>query len=180
MIHGTTIKQVTSFKYLGVHIDSDLTWHTHVATVCAKVHQRLLFLRRLRLFGVSKNIMLIFYRATIESIIRYGITSWFGNLTVKSKTQIQNLVKMAGKIMGFPAPLSPHHLFEQATVRQAENILSDTTHALTSEYVLLNSRRRFRVPLCKHNRFKHSFVPLSISLINGRLAESQHSNRRLR
>ena len=78
-IHGTDIKQVTSFKYLGVYIDSDLSWHTHVADVCTRTHQCLHFLHRLRVFGVSKNIMLIFYRATIESILRYGITSWFGN-----------------------------------------------------------------------------------------------------
>ena len=61
-------------------------------------------------FGVSKNIMLIFYRATIESILQYGITSWFGNLTVKSKTQISNLVKTAGKIIGTPALLNPQEL----------------------------------------------------------------------
>lgn len=53
-IHGADIKQVTSFKYLGVHIDSDLSWRTHLADVCARTHQCLHFLRRLGVFGVSK------------------------------------------------------------------------------------------------------------------------------
>ena len=72
-VHNHDIKQVPSYKYLGVQIDEDLSWHTHVTTLCSKIHQRLHFLRRLRLFGVSVNIMLTFYRASIESILRYGI-----------------------------------------------------------------------------------------------------------
>lgn len=118
-IHGNNINQQNSCKYLGIHIDSDLSWQTQVATVCARIHQRLHFLRRLRLFGVSKNIMLIFYRAAIESILRYGVTSWFGNLSVKLKSQILNLVRVAGRIMGHP-PLNPQELFNEAVITQAK------------------------------------------------------------
>ena len=56
-IHDNDIKQVPSYKYLGVLIDQDLNWHSHVTACCVKVHQRLHFLRRLRLFGVCTNIM---------------------------------------------------------------------------------------------------------------------------
>ena len=133
-IHGQDIKQVKTFKYLGVYVDSDLSWRTQVANVCARIHQRLHFLRRLRVFGVCKNIMLIFYRATIESVLRYGITSWFGNLTVKSRAEISSLVRTAGKIMGIMLPLNPQDLFEQATIRQANAILSDSAHVLNCEY----------------------------------------------
>lgn len=118
------------------------------------------------MFGVSKNIMLIFYSATIESILRYGITSWFGNLTIKSTTQIFYLVKTAGKIMGTPAPLNLGELFDQTIIRQAKIIISDNSHVLFSEFKLLNSGKRYRVPLCKYNRYKCSLVPLSINLIN--------------
>lgn len=41
VIHGNAIKQVSSSKYLGVYMDSDLKWHTQVASVCPGVHQRL-------------------------------------------------------------------------------------------------------------------------------------------
>jgi len=165
-IHGHDIRQVTSFKYLGMYIDNDLSWRTQITNVCARIHQRLYFLRRLRVFGVGKSIMLIFYRATIESVLRYGITSWFGNLSVKSKTQLFNLVKTAGKIMGTAPPLNPQELFDQATTRQAKNIISDTNHALFLEFELLTSGKRYRVPMCKYIRYKRSFIPLSIKLIN--------------
>ncbi len=44
--------------------------------------------------------MLLFYRASIESIIRYGITTWFVNLSIKFKSQLQNLIKRAEKRIG--------------------------------------------------------------------------------
>ncbi len=75
-IYGHEIEQVSSFKYLGVHIDSDLGWRTQVTSVCTRVHQRLHFLCSLRPFCVSKHIMLIFYRAAIESILTYGMINW--------------------------------------------------------------------------------------------------------
>ena len=166
-VHNNDIRQVSSYKYLGVQIDKDMSWSEHVTSCCAKIHQRLHFLRRLRLFGVSTNIMLIFYRASIESILRYGIASWFGNLTVKCKSQISRLANMAGKIMGRSSPpTSLHTIFEQAVVRQAQNIISDTSHVLNPEYVIMRTGRRYRTPTCKYNRYKHSFVPLSIKLLN--------------
>ena len=54
-------------------------------SVCSKISQRQFFLHILRVHGLDKYIML-FYRATIESIIRYCITTWFCNLTVKSQS----------------------------------------------------------------------------------------------
>lgn len=61
--------------------------------VCTGTSQRLHFLRRLRVYGVDKTIMLLFYRSAIESIISYGLTIWFGDLTVKLRSQLQNVVE---------------------------------------------------------------------------------------
>ena len=57
-------------------------------------------MRRLRLYGISSHIMMIFYRAIVESIIRYGITSWFGNLTVKLRSKLAGIHKTAMKSIG--------------------------------------------------------------------------------
>ena len=37
-------------------------------------------------FGVNEKIFVLFYRSIIESILCYGITVWFGNLFVQSKS----------------------------------------------------------------------------------------------
>lgn len=46
------------------------------------------------------------------------------------------------KIIGMAAPLTLQDVLEQATLRLADNILSDMSYVLHSEYVLLNSERR--------------------------------------
>ena len=86
VVHGEETAQIGQYKYLGVHLDNKLSWNVHVHSVCSKFHQRLYFLRRLRAFGVYEKILLLFYRSIIESILRYGIIVWFGNLSVQSKS----------------------------------------------------------------------------------------------
>ena len=110
--------------------------------------------------------MLLFYRAALESIIRYGIAAWYGNLTVQSRSQITSLVRTAMKIMGVRNHPSLQMLYEQSVTRQAQKIVSDPTHILHQEFQLLPSGRRFRVPRTRLNRYKNSFLPTSIKLLN--------------
>ncbi len=173
VINGQNIVQVDSCRYLGIHIDNKLTWSVQVENVCIRIQQRLYFLRRLRVFGVNQKVLLLFYHAVIESIFRYGISAWFGNLSVHLKAQITRLTQRAMKIMGVKQHPTPQALFEETVTRQAQKIISDPTHVLHSEYQLLPSGRRFRVPKCRLNRFKNSFVPLSIKALNDKLARGK-------
>ena len=52
------------------------------------------------MYGVSSHIMMIFYCAIVDSIIRYGITSWYGKLTVKLKSKLAGMQKTVMKIVG--------------------------------------------------------------------------------
>ncbi len=126
------------------------------------------FLRRLRVHGVDKNVLLLFYRAAIETIIHYGISTWFGNLTVKFRSQLQNLIKWTGKIIGMLPPSSLQEIFEQTVMKQGQKITTDPNHILYKEYELMPSGRRYRLPNCKLNRYKFAFIPLSIKLLNSR------------
>lgn len=65
------------------------------------------------------------------------------------------------------------------TIHHVNGVLCDSSHVLKGEYELMNSGKRYKppVPLCNHNHYKHSFVPLSINLINKQLQECQQSNR---
>ena len=48
----------------------------------------------------------------------------------------------------------------------ASKIICDPSHVLHDCFELLPSGRRYYVPMCKSKRYKMSFVPLSISLLN--------------
>lgn len=103
------------------HIDCNLSWKDHVNSVCSRIQQRLCFLKRLRVFGVGQKIVRLFYTAVIESILRYGISVWYGNLNASPKAQVNRLVCTAMKVMG----------------EQARRIIIDPCHVLYSEYDLL-------------------------------------------
>ena len=59
-INSQTIEQVVSYKYLGIHLDNRLSGSVHVEAVCARAQKHPCFLRRLRAFGVSSNMLLLF------------------------------------------------------------------------------------------------------------------------
>lgn len=137
--------------------------------VSSKICQRLHFLRRLRVHGVDKDIMILFYKAAIESIVRYGMVVWFGNLSVKLKSSLQTLIKRAGKIIGQVQSTTLNELFVEAVKKHSFKIINDPNHVLCSEYEMMPSGRRYRLPNCRLNRFKFSFVPLSIKILNDQL-----------
>ncbi len=114
VIEGSMIEQVNSYKYLGVFINSSLKWSTRTEYLCGKLCQRIHFLRRLRLFGVCRKIMKTFYNAVLRSLITYGMTAWYGVLTVQLKTKIEKIVKIARTVVGEGLPLPPNHLRGQS------------------------------------------------------------------
>ena len=70
-------------------------------------------------------------------------------------------------------PTTPQAIFEQTTIAQVKKIVSDRSHVLYPEYRLMPSGRRYEVHACEYNMYKHSFVPLSIPLLNRVLAEGR-------
>ncbi len=89
IINNEPVRQVASYKYLGLIMDNRLSWEVHVDILCRRVQQKMYFLRMLRLFGVAQGVKLLFYHACIESILLYGIAAWFGNLKVTLKSSVE-------------------------------------------------------------------------------------------
>ena len=66
---------VHSVKFLGIYIDSDLGWSTHVNYISNKISTGLFMLRFLR-SSVTKDILMKIYYAHVYSHISYGILFW--------------------------------------------------------------------------------------------------------
>ncbi len=62
-------------KFLGIHLDSSLSWYAHIDMVCKKMSKGLYSLRRLR-EAVDTNALLSVYYAQIFSVFSYGIAVW--------------------------------------------------------------------------------------------------------
>ena len=159
VIHDQNIAQVDSYRYLGIHNHNKLTCSVQVENISTRVQQRLHFLHRLRVFGVHLKVLLLFYHVVVERILRYGISAWFGNLSVQLKAQLTRLTRRAMKIMGVGQHPTLQAVFDETIIRPKINI-SDLTHVLHPEYQLLPSGGRFRVPQCRLNRIKNLLSPV--------------------
>ena len=65
LIQQLEVERVSSFKYLGVHISDDLTWSFNNTQLVKRVQQRLYFLKRLRKFDMSPEILSNFYSCIV-------------------------------------------------------------------------------------------------------------------
>ena len=85
------------------------------------------------------------------------------------------------RVMGISAPpITPQVLFGESAIGQAKKIVSDPSHILHREYRLLPSGMRYETHTWHYNRYKYSFIPLSITLLNVSLAEGRQRGRRAR
>lgn len=74
-IDKRSIQQVTSAKFLGLYLDSDFGWLTHINNLCSKLSQACYVLYRLRNI-VNVEVIKTYYYTCFESRIKYGLTFW--------------------------------------------------------------------------------------------------------
>ncbi len=103
-INGDCVERASNFRFLGVHLDDNLTWSTNTTATIKKAQQRLYFLRILRKNQLTQKLLVSFCRCTIESILTYCICVWFSSCTVAEEKALQRVVNMAQKIIGCPSP----------------------------------------------------------------------------
>ena len=157
-INGTEVERVASFKFLGV-----LYWTLNTSTIVKKAHQRLFFLRRLKKAHLSPQIVVNFYRCTIESILTNSV--WFGSCSVADHETLQRVVKTAQRITGSPLP-TIDAVQRKRCLRKACSIEKDSSHPNHSLFALLPSGRRYRVLRSRTSRLRNSFFPAAVILLN--------------
>ena len=83
-INGQQIELVNEFKFLGIKIDTHLTWAPHVNFVANKLSRINGILHKLKHF-LPPDILLIIYNALFQSHLTYGITCWGHTFTNTSR-----------------------------------------------------------------------------------------------
>ena len=94
-ISSQTIERVTSYKLLGIHIDSSLSWSIHVDHIIKKVTTRLYFLKQLKRSGLSNTHLLHFYITVIRPVLEYCGPIWHYALTKAQSESIEAVQKRA-------------------------------------------------------------------------------------
>ena len=55
-------------------------------------------LRQLKKFGLRREILVQFYRAVIESVLRFSLTVWYGSTTKDERRRLNRIIMNAGRI----------------------------------------------------------------------------------
>ena len=75
IINDNLIEHVDQFNFLGLHLNSRLTWNTHVEEISKKISRTIGVLKKLQL-TMPKNILLSIYNALILPQINYCLLCW--------------------------------------------------------------------------------------------------------
>lgn len=103
-INNERLAEAQSVKYLGVLIDNNLNWKTHIQHTNVKISKSIGILSRLRHF-VGKDVLISIYNAFIQPHINYGIINWGG--TYKSILDpLKKSMKRAVRLIHFESKTS--------------------------------------------------------------------------
>ncbi|KAI8484044.1 hypothetical protein Bbelb_381620 [Branchiostoma belcheri] len=91
-IDGHTLQSVNSAKLLGVWIQSDLKWNTHVTHMIKQGSKRLFLLRRLKQFSLPIDDMVVVYTTYIRPVLEYAAPVWSPGLTER-QSQLESVQK---------------------------------------------------------------------------------------
>ena len=156
-----------SYKYLGVQINNKLDWSTNTDTIYRKGQSRLFFLRRLRSFSVCSRLLKTFYQSVVASALFFAVACWGGGIKAGEASKLNKLVKKARSVVGLELD-SLESVAERRLMDKLRAILDNPSHPLHDELWLMGSSFSQRIipPRCKTERFRRSFVPTAIRLLN--------------
>jgi hypothetical protein len=169
MIDESTVDIVNVYKYLGVNIEDNLKWNVHIDGQVKKASKRLYHVRCLRNLYVDNSLICLMYNSLISSILTYAVCCWFGSASEGCKRKIVSIRKRVCKMVGpdfVPMLDDPADIFNKRCVKLATKIISDNNHPLNIFYQLLPSGSRYRSTKCRTERYRKTFIPTSIRMLN--------------
>ena len=97
-IKNDEVEIINKYKYLGVIIDDKLTGYDNAHQLYVKGLQRLHFLRILRNLKLSNNVLSLFYKSVIESVLCFCLTSWYGNANKHDTHKVNKIITNAKRL----------------------------------------------------------------------------------
>ena len=143
IVNNSEVEIVDSFKFLGIHITSNLSWSLQARYMCKKGQQRLYFLRCLKKFHMKPEILVNLYRSIIESILTGSIMVWFGNMTDADRNSLSRVIRTARRLTGVDLP-DLREIFYCRMKSRIHKVIADPSHPAFTFFELLPSGKRYR------------------------------------
>ena len=91
------------------------------------------------------------------------LSFWDGNGKVQNKNRINRVIKKACKLTHFHFPYTDE-IFTNAGIKKLKTILEDNSHTLHANLQLSDRSGRLIYLKTNRERYKNSFMPLSVKL----------------
>ena len=166
IINEKEVEIIDVFKFLGVYVTNDLSWHMNCSNIYKKCRQRIYFLRQLASFNVNKNILLNFYRGIIESILTSSIIIWYGRITYEDLEKLNSIVRTCELIIGTEF-LHLNYIYHQRLQRKTKLIMKEHFHPANKYFQFLRSGKRLR-HFKGAKRFINSTYPQAVRQYNNK------------
>eukprot|EP00064_Thunnus_orientalis_P017815 superscaffoldBa00003888_g17901 len=88
-LNGEAVERVSSYKYLGTIINSDLFFNNNTQTIFKKCQQWIYLVRRLRHLNAVPPILRSFYICHIESLLTLSFLAWYEGLSETNKSKLR-------------------------------------------------------------------------------------------
>ena len=94
-INGAIISWISIVKYLGVYIQSNLSWSHHCRTVSVKARQSLNYLRH-SIWGATTAVKSVAYKSLVRPLLEYACQVWNPH-TARDKSVLEAVQRRAAK-----------------------------------------------------------------------------------
>ena len=96
-VTNTYANLVMKVKYVGLMIDSNLSWKYHIEPICHKISKSIGIIAEIRHY-VPRRVLLSVYNSLIVPYLTYGICAW-GNCALTFQRKIATLQKRALRLL---------------------------------------------------------------------------------
>ena len=166
---------VNKIKFLGIYLNSKLTFSTHIRHVCQLSARRFYALRILKPL-MDRDSLVSVYHGSVRSILEYGSPA-FGKLPTNLEKMLVKIQNRCHRLIcsvphSSECPCTRFPLLSTRRSHIAARLLlsavANGNHILHG-IVPARSNRSSRLiqPQCRTARFRNSFVPYTTILVNG-------------
>ena len=175
-IGPTELERVSEFKLLGVYVQNDLKWNTHVSSIVSKACKRIHYLRVCRTAHLPRDIGLTTYITKIRPVLEYASPVW-GGLPIYLEEDLQRVQNRCLNVIGLPRDTVESLVTrrQNLTRKEFKRILESEAHPckrflekpVDHGHNLRSCKTNpahLRIPVSRTVRHKQSFVPRGAKL----------------
>ena len=158
-INDHPVKQVSSVKSLGVHIDQNMSWECHIQNICKKIASALGSIKRIRHL-IPFNSLINVYDSLVQPHFNYCSVVW-GNCGSGLSEKLQKLQNRAARILmhaSYDSNIDElfralgWHKLKYQRLESAAVMMYKSLHGMTPEYLICVSKRHNIISIKKYRK----------------------------